>query len=385
LKENIFYVFVLFFMVACGAQNSPTEEVSVLSGSGSDAVPTPIDTIEDTVLTNKSAIILPKAIAIDFPKELNSSSNPSFNKNVSRVQKVIDDEKFNLELLELAIDEITKECPDNNTTCHFEKDHFRVNHNHQTIILGEIRFEKYELNSTNGYNLLLNLNDNISIQYEWIEAENNVFTTYLDANNSVELHYFTENNTSEALYIDDNLENEKNSFMINLENNGSSLYLLSSNHIKDNKQDFSSSLRVEDTVLVEDNASFFNFTDTNDTNTTNDTNDTNTTNDVNITNDVNTTNHNLSLGLGTLSVSSSNDSNLTPDSVVLLNLIEDKDLKDGDYLLFTADTEVETLNLIEQLKLTVGRFTYFKGEVFGLVVNVVDNESFSELQIIPLK
>ena len=166
------------------------------------------------------------------------------------------------------------------------------------------------------------------------------------------------------MYLDDRLLNEKNSFMINLEDNGSSLYSLTSNHIKNNKQEFSSSLRVKDKVLIEEDESFFNFsTDSNVSDSTD-----------------NNRSNNLG-GLGTLG-----SLNITrPDnSIVLLEYIGEKELKDGDYLVFTPEIEVETLNLIEKLKLGVGRFTYLDGEVFGLVVNDATIESFTDFKIIPL-
>lgn len=328
MRKNIFLSSVVLFFIACGAQNSPNE-------NRADAASTAPETV---AFSNASQIILPKTIAMDFPKELNSSTNSSFNKKVSRVQKVIDTQKFHLELLKLAIDDIENACPEENTTCHFEKGHFRVDFNHQTMLLGEIELKKYELNSSKKYDLQVSLNNDTSIKYEFREDKNDTLTTYLDTNSKVKLHYLSQNNSSKALYIDDRFKDEKSTFTINLETNESYLYVLNSNHIKNGTQEFSSSLYLEEPTLLTENIRFFNFIN--------------------------------------------NDNEVSADRITLLEEIKSQDLKDGDYLLFSPKVEVMRLNLIEQLKLSVGRFTYYKGEIFGLVVD--DNEHLVELQIVSL-
>jgi len=327
------YLFILFVMLGCGAQNSPIEEPSSASSASSDSS-------VDSFATPESNMLLPESVAIDFPNALKSSSNSSFNQKVNRIQKVIDSEKYNLELLKLAIDEIEQACPESNTTCNFGKDEFRVNHNHQTILLGAINFSKYQEENRSSYDLLLHLNDDIRVRYEWKDDERDVFTTYMEANNSLKLHYFRESNRSEASYLNESFVNEKNSFMINLENNGSSLYHLTSNHIKNNKEEFYTNLRVLDKVLIEDNRSF-----------------------------------NISRE-SFVAISSINET--------LLNLIEDKNLKDGDYLIFDANSTVEALNLGEKLKESIGHFTYLKKEVFGLVLNESSSKMVREFKIVPL-
>ena len=368
LKENILYLFIVFSMLGCGAQNNPIEEFSSASEASSDSS-------VSTLATTESNILLPKSVAMDFPNALKDSSNSSFNKKVNRIQKAIDSEKYNFELLKLAIAEIEEACPESNATCNFGKDNFRVNHNHQTVLLGEINFIKSKEENKSSYALLLTLNDDIQVRYEWKEDEKDVFTTYLEGNNSLLLHYFKDNNQSEASYINDSLPNEKNSFMINVENNGSSIYHLTSNHIKNDEEEFSTNLRVEDTVLIENNESFFTLSvDNNESNNT-DNNESNNT-DNNVSNDV---------------------VRLSPEAIdpfnnraILLDYIVSQDLKDGDYLVFDANNTVEDLNLGEQLKSSLGRFTYFKEEVFGLVFNDVNSsevnstEIVTEFKIIPL-
>ena len=324
------YLFILFVMLGCGAQNSPIEEPSSASSASSDSS-------VDSFATPESNMLLPESVAIDFPNALKSSSNSSFNQKVNRIQKVIDSEKYNLELLKLAIDEIEQACPESNTTCNFGKDEFRVNHNHQTILLGAINFSKYQEENRSSYDLLLHLNDDVRVRYEWKDDEKDVFTTYMEANNSLKLHYFRENNKREASYLNEYFVNEKNSFMINLENNGSSLYRLTSNHIKNNKEAFSTNLRVLDRVLIEDNRSF--------------------------------------------TISRESILAIRPTHETLLNLIEDKNLKDGDYLIFDGNSTVENLNLAQKLKASIGHFTYLKKEVFGLVLNESNSTEFT---IIPL-
>jgi len=347
------YLFILFVMLGCGAQNNPIEEASDASSASSDAS-------VNSLATTENNILLPESVAMDFPNALKGSSNSSFNQKVNRIQKVIDSEKYNFELLKLVIDEIQEACPETNATCNFGKDNFRVNHNHQTVLLGEINFIKSKEENKSSYNLLLTLNDDIQVRYEWKEDEKNVFTTYLEGNNSLLSHYFRENNKSEASYINDSLPNEKNSFMINLENNGSSLYSLTSNHIKNNKQEFSTNLHVTDKVLLEDNESFFNVSiDKNESNNTE-------------------TNLTSNFSLSTLTI------NLPDNRVILLDYIVSKDLKDGDYLVFDSNTTVETLNLLEQLKESIGHFTYLKKEVFGLVLNEERSKMVTEFKIIPL-
>jgi len=320
-------------MLGCGAQNNPIEEAS--RGSSASA-----DSSVNTLATPETNTLLPESVSMDFPPALKSSSNSVFNKKVNRIQKVIDSEKYNLELLKLAIDEIEEACPESNTTCNFGKDNFRVNHNHQTILLGAINFSKYQEDNKSSYDLLLHLNDDIRVRYEWKEDEKDVFTTYMEANNSLKLHYFRESNKSEASYLNESFVNEKNSFMINLENNGSSLYSLTSNHIKNNKEEFSTNLQVLDKVLIEDNRSF--------------------------------------------TISRESILAISPITETLLNLIEDKNLKDGDYLIFDANSTVEELNLGEKIKKSIGHFTYLKKEVFGLVLNESSSKMVTEFKIIPL-
>jgi len=336
LKENVLYLFVLLVMLGCGAQNSPIEEPSGASSASSDSS-------VNSLVTPESNVLLPKSVAMDLPNALKDSSNSSFNQKVNRIQKVIDSEKYNFELLKLAIDEIVQACPESNTTCNFGKDNFRVNHNHQTVLLGAIKFTKQQENNRSSYDLLLHLNDDIRIRYEWREDEKDVFTTYMEANDSLKLHYFR----------NESFLNEKNSFMINFENNGSSLYQLTSNHIKNNKQAFSTKLRVEDRVLIESNESFFNFSVDN-----------------------NLSNSEGSLGSVAL--------NPFDNRVVLLDYIVSQDLKDGDYLLFDANSMVKALNLDEQLKLSIGSFTLLKGEIFGLILNEESSKGVTEFKIIPL-
>ena len=328
MQKNILLSSVVLFFIACGAQNSPNENRADTASA----------TPEISDFSNGSQIILPKTIAIDFPKELNSSTNSSFNKKVSRVQKVIDTQKFHLELLKLAIDDIENACPEENTTCHFEKGHFRVDFNHQTMLLGEIELKKYELNSSKKYDLQVFLNNDISIKYEFRADKNDTLTTYLDTNSKVKLHYLSQNKSSKALYIDDRFKDEKSTFTINLETNESYLYVLNSNHIKNGTQEFSSSLYLEEPTLLTENIRFFNFIN--------------------------------------------NARAFSADRLALLEEIKSQDLKDGNYLLFSPTVKVMRLNLIEQLKLSVGRFTYYKGEMFGLVVD--DNEHLAELQIVSL-
>jgi len=347
LKENVLYLFVLFVLLGCGAQNNPIGESSSASAASES------DAIGNTLATSESTILLPESVAIDFPTALKESSNNSFNQKVNRIQKVIDSEKYNLELLKLAIDEIEEGCPESNITCNFGKDEFRVNHNHQTVLLGEINFNRYNEDNRSSYDLLLSLNDNIRVRYQWEENMKSVFTTYVEGNSSLKLHYFKEDNRSEASYINDSLPTEKNSFMINVENNGSFLYSLTSNHIKNNKQEFSTKLRVEDKVLVENRESFFNFS----------------------------VDENKSADLGQLSTFSIS---LSDNHEVLLDYIESQNLKDGDYLLFDGNSTLETLNLSEQLKLSIGSFTYLNKEVFGLVFNENNAISDMEFKIIPL-
>ena len=346
MKKNVLYLFVLFVVLGCGAQNSPIEEPSGASSASSDSS-------VNSLVTPETNILLPESVAMDFPNAFKDSSNSSFNQKVNRIQKVIDSEKYNFELLKLAIDEIEEACPESNTTCNFGKDNFRVNHNHQTVLLGAIKFTKQQENNRSSYNLLLYLNDDIRVRYEWSEDEKDVFTTYMEANDSLKLHYFRENNKSEASYLNESFLNEKNSFMINFENNGSSLYQLTSNHIKNNKQAFSTKLRVEDRVLIESNESFFNFSVDN-----------------------NLSNSEGSLGSVAL--------NPFDNRVVLLDYIVSQDLKDGDYLLFDANSMVKALNLDEQLKLSIGSFTLLKGEIFGLILNEESSKGVTEFKIIPL-
>jgi len=347
LKNNVLYLFVLFVLLGCGAQNNPIGESSSASATSEP------DAIGATLATSGSNILLPESVAIDFPNALKNSSNSSFNQKVNRIQKVIDSEKYNLELLKLAIDEIEEGCPESNSTCNFGKDEFRVNHNHQTVLLGEINFNKYTEENKSSYDLLLSLNDDIRVRYQWEENENSVFTTYLEGNSSLKLHYFRENNRSEASYINDNLVDEKNSFMINVESNDSSLYFLTSNHIKNNKQEFSTKLRVEDNILVENKESFFNFS----------------------------VEHNASNDVGILGSVAINPFDI---HIILLDYIESQDLKDGDYLVFDANITAEVFNLSEQLKLSIGSFSYLNKEVFGLILNEERSESVNEFKIIPL-
>ena len=347
MKKNILCLFSLFVVLGCGAQNSSLGDSSSASSASES------DTIGDTLATSESTILLPESVAIDFPNALKDSSNNSFNQKVSRIQKVIDSEKYNLELLKLAIDEIEEGCPESNATCNFGKDEFRVNHNHQTVLLGEINFNRYNEDNRSSYDLLLSLNDDIRVRYQWGENAKSVFTTYVEGNSSLKLHYFKEDNRSEASYINDSLPTEKNSFMINVENNGSSLYSLTSNHIKNNKQEFSTKLRVEDKVLVENQESFFNFSI-----------------DKNKSNDLGQ--------LSTFSIAPSDNHE------VLLDYIESQDLKDGDYLVFDANSTLEALNLNEQLKLSIGSFTYLNKKLFGLVLNEEQSSGVTAFKIIPL-
>ena len=369
MKEKILNGVVLLCIVACGAQNNPTEEITVPSNT------TPEETVAPPVVLKGSDSLFPKSGAIDCPNSLKRSANLIFNKSVERVQQIIDKEKDNLNILTLVQDAIGEECPEVNSSCSFPEDYFRVNYQHQTLLLGAIALQKSKVDENITYNLLLSLNDNVSIQYEWKSYESSVFTSYYDGNNSVKTHYFSEDNSSEsngseASYIDDNLGDEKNSFMINVEKNGSSLYFLSSNHIKDNQQLLSTNLRVQDKVLVEDNASFFNNSLQEERNVTAE--------DANVV----TADNNLSLGLGTLTTFSATP----PDMGVMMEeYIMEKVLDNGDYLIFLPKVEVENLNLIEKLKLNIGHFTYLNAEVFGLVLKEIKEESVVDFQIIPLK
>jgi len=369
VKEKILNGVVLLCIVACGAQNNPTEETTVPTNTTAEEIVAP------PVVLKGSEILFPKSVAIDFPNSLKRSANPIFNKSVERVQEVIDREKDNLNILRLVQDAIGEECPDVNSSCYFPEDSFRVNYEHQTLLLGAIELHKSKIEDNTTYNLLLSLNDNVSIQYEWKSYESSVFTSYNDGNSSVKTHYFSEdnsseNNGSEASYIDDNLGDEKNSFMINVENNGSSLYFLSSNHIKDNKQLLSTNLHLQDKVLVEDNASFFNDNLQEERNVSAE--------DANVV----TADNNLSLGLGTLTTFSATP----PDMRVMMQeYILEKVLDNGDYLIFLPKVEVENLNLIEKLKLNIGHFTYLNSEVFGLVLKEIKEESVGDFQIIPLQ
>jgi len=364
LKENVLYLFVLFVVLGCGAQNNPIEEASSPTAETSVAEEASTDTLVNSVVLPGSDITLPTSVAMDFPTALKASSNSQFNHKVNRIQKVIDSEKYNFELLKLAIDEIGEACPESNATCNFEKDEFRVNYNHQTLLLGEINFNKYNENNRSSYDLLLTLNDDVRVRYQWGEDEKSVFTTYVEGNSSLKLHYFREDNRSEASYINDSLPTEKNSFMINVENNGSSLYFLTSNHIKNNKQEFSTKLRVEDKVLVEDNKSFFNF--------------------PNDKNESHGFDSDLSNSFGTLGLLSTSSISRPSNRTLLLDYIVSQELKDADYLVFDANSTLTGLNLSEQLKLSIGSFTYLKGEVFGLVFNEEQSDGVTEFKIISL-
>ena len=235
MKQNIFFISILLFIVGCGAQNNPKEPTTPEGNNG----------LRDDTEGSSSSILLPNTINIEFPQSIENS--PTLKENVQYVKNITNIMEENLALLREVMPQIVEECKEK-SICNFQKNHFIEERN---ISIGEIDFIKYEPTKSHQYEIILKLTEMKSLTYQWSEEKKNVMSTYSNKDEVLALHYFNDSNNSEALYINDTRSNEKNAFIISLEENPSSPYHLRYNHLTKNHQNFSSNIIIENEMLVE--------------------------------------------------------------------------------------------------------------------------------------
>ena len=235
MQKIIAIIFVIFFLIACGAQNKTSEEETLLEDSLSN--------------TSMQMITLPQTIAIDFPSVLSSVNNDSFVENIESIKIIINIEKEKLKLLEEVIDTIRQECK-GLTTCHIEAN--------QSIVLGEIDFMQFPLGEKYQYELKLNISHQMMLTFKWSDFSRDILTIYKEENHQLKMHYFSDDmKNKEAVYIADSKNTAQNSLMISL-NRNNGLYRFRSNNINANSS-FSSNILVQDEVLLEENENIYDF------------------------------------------------------------------------------------------------------------------------------
>jgi len=241
LQKIIFLIAILFFFIACGAQNRSPKNNDYYTSEVAEP--------------NVKLLTLPKTISIEFPSALNSLNNVFFSQKIQSIKKLIDIQKKKFKLLEQVIDEISQKCKDR-IECHIEANTFRVKENKGSVFLDEIDFFQYPLNEKYQYSLNLKLDKQKSLTFKWSDINYDVLSFYKENNRKLSMHYFSDlSKSKEALYIDDTQSMAKNSLMISF-NTNSKNYKLRSNYIDENKA-FSSNIVVENKILLEENENIY--------------------------------------------------------------------------------------------------------------------------------
>lgn len=230
MKQHILFLFILILILGCGAQSNPKE--IVIEGEGEeehDEISAPIVSVEDN-------ISLPQSIHIAFPSDINDSTNLSFNTDIAHIQKIQNILQKNLSLLEQNMPEIEAKCQ-SQTLCHLDAN--------QT--LGAIDLIIDDTNQSYQYALTLTPNQTEQIDFKWSKDQSNVLSTYTNHQDTLSLQYLTEFSGTEAMIIKDK---QTESFSTLIVSNVEDHYHLRSNHIKTNKENFSSHLTFEENQSI---------------------------------------------------------------------------------------------------------------------------------------
>ncbi len=425
MKQGIILLFVLFVILGCGYQETSKDK----------PIPNPTSTAPQT----RYQKILPSKISVNFPeilkntitynsgeKELEEKKETNLNqleKNIYKIEDVINISELNLILLEQVMPEILERC-DGIESCTFEDRElsFRLDEkiissidkvldtkkrdfldkNGTLVHLGGIKFSKYE-NQKYEYELEFNMlnssfiEQNSSIQeqkqfFKWSTSNNYVVATYIYDNKvnvlSTTVRYFINNEGNELMYILD-----KNDTNISIEN--TTLVLKKTD--KSNSYALTSNTTIQQLSANETNTSHFSTNIEMDKNSTQllllDKNSTLDTTIVPNKDDpldmvVVATKPILITGPGTdlnaipSNTASTNESN--KKLTLFVFEVEAEGLASGDYLLLNPDINTDEFSLEELLDASIGSFSVMEGKPQGALYSDEFLDNLSELTIIKI-
>ena len=354
--QNTILTVVLLVIIGCGAQNNPDkEEIKNLSmvEDTPTTVPSSIPSITpiiepssvpmgDAKLPESSPSVqpsvvfsptiesneLPQNMGISFPIVLNKSSNSEFIKDFNEVKEIEGMAFLNLALVSQAMPKILNECA-GSISCHFQAENFPVEYNETNITLEKIDFRQfskkkkypYVLTITKPFNndLIDDMNDTIS--YKWTHSKRDIWTTYTNDESNLSVRYFIDADANESMVINHKKEGESITFMVIQKDEH---YHLSSNHLKKDNEDFSTSIFLEDGLLVTENENMIQLSQTS------------------------------------------------------------KNIKDGNFAFLPPDTSVKELKLKNILDLTEGTFSVLNKKFQGFLYSDKFLDNLNELTIVEL-
>ena len=304
MRKTFFIIFIIFFLIACGAQNKSSES-------------------EEEVSSPLNTVILPPVISIDFPSSLTHVSNEIFVNNIQSIQSSINIERDKLKLLEQVIDKITEECI-GLKKCHIEANHFSVKENNQSIFLGELDFNQYDIDVKYQYELRLKISHKELVTFKWSTLTTDVVSTYQKDEYLLNMHYFSALvQQKEVLYINKHQSQSQNFLMLSFDANKTE-YRLRSNYVSKDES-FSSNILVQNDLLLEENENIFE-----------------------LTSDFST-------------------------------------FKEGSYMLFSSMENIEDLNPLELFEKSLGSFLLFENKLQGFTYDVLANDILADEALIPVR
>ena len=401
MKHGIILTFILFVILGCGYQSTPSED----------------NKIPKSTVSTSSSKILPKKISISFPDALkdtissNSDNDKSetnefkvkkdtnlqqLKKDIYKVEDMVQVAEFNIILLEQVISEILYKCS-GEEHCVFEeqelsfvldekiisdidsvlnkKERDFLDTNNTVIYLGELEFFKYD-NQKYEYELNFNMLNSSFVKesseikeqrqiFKWSKGSSNVIVTYIYSNGVDEsvttVRYFIDSEGRELMYLSD-----KNDTNISMENTT----LVVKNIDENSSYSLTSSTTIQKLSANETNSSHFSTNIEVDMNSTNllllDKNTSIETGDIENRYDelnvvVIATKPIVVTGPGTDLDNLSSDSEKEDDLTLFVFDVLAEGLASGDYILLKPDTDISKLSLEDVLKRSIGSFSVMEG------------------------
>jgi len=424
MRQGIILLFILFVIFGCGYQSTPSEDNKYSTPNTSQP-------------TSK---ILPEKISVNFPTALkdtiSSTSNSSDNKleekkeinlnqlqkDIYRVEDVVQISEFNIILLEQVMPEILKSC-DGIESCIFEdgelsflldkkiiseidkaldkKERDFLNKEGTLVSLGQIEFSKYE-NQKYEYELKFNMLNSSFIKEDssikkqiqilkWSNTTDKVTITYLYNNDintiNTTIRYFINKEGEELMYISDkndtNVSIENRTIVVKNSDNNSTYSLTSNTTIQQLSENETNTSHFSTNIEVDDSSSHLLLLDKN------------TTLDLNHIPNINDNLNVVVVPTKPIVVTGpghDTDTNRIPSTVsevdnsstLFVFEVDGDGLASGDYILLKPDTDTTTLNLEEILNASIGSFSVTEGKPQGALYSNEFLDILSELIIVKI-
>ena len=429
MRQGMILTFILFVILGCGYQSTPSNENKTPSSTASQP------TVSQPVLK-----ILPQKISVSFPDVLKDtiSSNSDeikevktkketnlqqLKKDIYKVEDIVETAKFNLLLLEQVIFEILERC-EGLEHCVFEdkelffvldekiiasidnildtKERGFLDTNDTLIHLGQIDFfkhedEKYELKFNMLNSSFVEHNSSVEEQiqiFKWSKSSNQVTITYLYKNEIDTLvttvRYFINSEGNELMYISDksdtNVSIENTTLVVKKADDNSSYSLTSNTTIQQLSVNETNSSHFSTNIEVDMNSTHLLLVDKN---TTEDISSIqNRDDELNVivvaTKPIVVTGPGIDLDslLPTDTLVPSSESE--EDLILFVFEVVGDGLASGDYLLLNPDTDISKMSLEDVLETSIGSFSVMEGKPQGSLYTKEFLDLLDELIIIKI-